>query len=137
MAAPVIQRVPTSGNGAVQRRGHFEPVSADVTVIATSDGTTNQVLVGKTSHTIFVTHISVAVTTDNAATLTFQDDADTPIVIAKTKASPGIGPIVWDFGEDGTPLTQGKDLDLNISAAGLAGRVHIEGYYRRTAVASA
>lgn len=132
MAAPTILQSATAGKGP--RRASFQPVAADATLIATSDGTTNELIPGKVGHTLFVTLISIAITTDAAQTLTFQDDADTPIVIAKTKASPGVGPILFEFGEDGTPLTEDKALDLNISAAGLAGRVHVEGYYRRTGV---
>lgn len=113
-------------------RLHYAPLVADVTVVAANDPTAT-LLAAKTGFTIYVTHISVAVTTDNAATLTFQDSATTPIVIAKTKASPGIGPILFDFGEDGTPLTEAKALNLAASGAGLAARVHVEAYYKPTA----
>jgi hypothetical protein len=134
MAGPAISNLtsPASRGGTI--RGHFEPVVADATVLAASDGTTNVLIAAKTGFTLFITRILVAITTDAAQTLTFQDSAGTPVVIAKTKSSPGLGPIEFTFGEDGTPLTEAKSLDLNISAAGLAGRVHVEGYYRRTAV---
>lgn len=134
MAGPAITNLTTSARGDLRPRGFFEPVVGDADVVAASDGTANVLIPAKTGHTLFITKIAVAVTTDAAQTFTFQDSASTPIVIAKTKASPGIGPINFDFGEDGTPLTEAKSLNLNISAAGLAARVHAEGYYRRTAV---
>lgn len=138
MAAPTIaQSYEAHNESARTMRAIHQGFAVDVGMIATSDGTTNEIVPAKTNHTVFVTHISVAITTDAAQTLTFQDDASTPIVIAKTKASPGIGPILFEFGEMGTPLTENKALDLNISAAGLAGRIHVEGYYKRTAVAAA
>lgn len=132
MAGPAIANNPASARGP--RREVFEPVVADVNMVAASDGTTNELIPAKTGYTTYVTLIAVAITTDAAQTLTFQDDASTPVVIAKTKASPGIGPILFEYGEDGTPLTAEKALDLNISAAGLAGRIHVEGYRRRTVV---
>ena len=42
-----------------------------------------------------------------------------------------------DFGPKGIALTQGKGLNLDVSAAGAAGRVSWEGYQRLTAVTSA
>lgn len=138
MAAPVISSPFVAANQGVRPlRGQFKPFSVDVTLIATSDGAANVLVAALAAHTIFVTRIDIAVTTDNAATLTFQDSASTPIVIAKTKASPGLGPINFVFGEDGTALTEAKSLDLNISAAGLAGRIHVEGYIRATSARAA
>lgn len=133
MAGPAISNLTTSSADR-KPRNHFRPIVADANVVAASDGAANVLFPAVTGHTLFVTRILVAVTTDAAQTFTFQDSASTPIVIAKTKASPGIGPIDFDFGDDGTPLTEAKSFDLNISAAGLAARVHAEGYYRRTAV---
>jgi hypothetical protein len=134
MAGPAITNLVTTALRGGTIRSRFTPVVADATILAASDGTTNELIPAKTGHTLFITLIVFAVTTDAAQTITLQDDANTPVVIAKCKASPGIGPIEWNFGEDGTPLTEAKALDLNISAAGLAGRLHVEGYYRLTAV---
>lgn len=113
-------------------RTQFQAWATDTTVVATGDPSATLVA-AKTGYTHYVTHISVAVTTDNAATLTFQDSASTPIVIAKTKASPGLGPILFEFGEDGTALTEAKAFALLASGAGLAARVHCEGYTKQTA----
>ena len=115
-------------------RTRYKDISGS-TVVAAGDSlsATLRVLVaGRTGYTIFVQRITVNVITDNAATLNFQDDASTPIVIAKTKASPGIGPILFEFGDEGRALTEAKDFELGNSAAGLAADVHWEGYQKAT-----
>lgn len=115
-----------------EARTQYKAIAADVTVLAAADPSATIVAL-KTNYTIYITHISVAVTTDNAATLTFQDTHSTAVLIAKTKASPGIGPILFEFGEDGTPLTANYALALTASGAGLTARVHVEGYYKPSA----
>jgi hypothetical protein len=113
----------------------FRRAVYDGSVLAADSATiTDAIAVKDAYHQIFITKITVSVTTDAAQSLTFQDDAGTPIVIAKTKATPGLGPIVFEFGDLGTPLTVGKNLDITISGAGLAARVHVEGYQRKTGV---
>lgn len=134
MAAPTpVVNTEVINTAAKSPRSCHQPFSVDVSVLAASDGTP-ELVAAQTNYTIYVTHISVSTTTDNAATLTFQDDASTPLVIAKTKASPGLGQQLWDFGEQGTALTVSKALDMAISAAGLAARVHVEGYRKLTGV---
>lgn len=106
------------------------------TVLAAGDNlsvTFRQLVAARTGETIYIQKIAVHVITDNAATLSFQDDAGTPIVIAGTKASPGIGPIPFDFGPDGRALTEAKDFELKNSAAGLAADITWTGYRRPTA----
>jgi len=129
MAVIVTSRVVQPGPGP---RGTYQPFSVDAQMLATDTGTATLAAL-KTGFTIFVTKIVASITTDAAQTLTFQDNASTPVPIAKTKASPGLGPIVFEFGEDGTGLTEAKQLDMVLSAAGLAGRVHVEGYWKQTA----
>lgn len=107
-----------------------------VFLAATDWSTAQQKIAAKTGHTIYVQKITLAVTTDNAATQSFQDSAGTPIVAAKSKVSPGEGPIVWDFGAQGFALTEAKDLNHKMSAAGMAGSVTIEAYQRQTAALS-
>lgn len=115
------------------RRIH-KAVSANLTILAGVDPSASNIIACPANHTIFIQRIVIPITTDNAATLTFRDNAGTPVIIAVTKASPGIGPIVHDFGADGIPLTEAKGLDLAASGAGLAGRVHVSGYAKLTAV---
>lgn len=87
------------------------------------------------NHRIYVQRIVFAPTTYSAKTLTFQDDAGTPVPIGHMSipaAAPTTGGdtdmFVIDYGPTGTPLTKGKNLDVIISAAGAAGRLHIEAY---------
>lgn len=113
---------------------HFQSlhlrVSADSDVAAADTAKDNVVAVKDSNHRIYVQKITVSVITDAAQSLIFQDDANTPVLIAKTKATPGLGPIVFDFGVNGTPLTKGKNLDIATSGAGVAARVHVEGYQK-------
>jgi len=122
-----------------EHRRMFQDISGSSVLAAADDlSTTARVLAaGKAGYTIYVQEITVNVITDNAATQTFQDDATTPVVIAKTKASPGIGPIVFDFGEEGRALTVDKDFEMKNSAAGLAADVSWRGYKRLTGVITA
>lgn len=77
---------------------------------------------------IFIQKITLSVTTDNAATQSFQSSNATPVVYAKSKVSPGIGPITWDFGTEGVPITAGENFVHEMSAAGMAGSVAIQAY---------
>lgn len=89
-------------------------------------------IAAKTGWTLYITRILLSVTTDNAATQQWQDSAGTPIPIAKSKASPGLGPIEWNFGPNGIALTADKGLQHLMSAAGMAGAVSITAYRRKT-----
>jgi len=90
------------------------------------------------SETAYVQRMMVAVTVDGAQPLTFQDRATTPKVIGKTKASPGLGPILFDFGPAGIALTEGKSLDISTTGATILGAaIHIEGYRKKTATTNA
>lgn len=122
--------------------GHYRAFHHDASVIvpvAAGDSATKEnVIAAKTSrHSIFVQRITLSVTTDSAQSLTFQDDAGTPVVIAKSPASPGLGfEVVADFGPAGIQLTEAKNLDIVISGAGLACQISIEAYQRVTAVSN-
>jgi hypothetical protein len=118
------------------RRTAFEGFAIDIDLAATDTGTVT-LKAGKANHRIFVTRIVFSVLTSAAQALSIQDSATTPVVIAKHATSPALGAITWDFGEDGTPLTEGKDLVGSLSGAGLAGRIHVEGYLRRVSSSAA
>lgn len=112
---------------------YHQDCSTSYTFVAATDySTATAKIAAKAGHTIYVCKIAVMVTTDNAATQLFQDSAGTPIIACGIKASPGIGPIIFDFGENGFALTEAKSLDHKMSAAGLAGSVTITAYYKRT-----
>ena len=104
--------------------------------VAVADTGTATRIAAKTGHTIFVQRILVSVLTDAAQSITFQDNAGTPVLIAKTKASPGLGPIAFEFGARGTPLTVAQALQSVLSGAGLVARVEIEAYWRQTSALS-
>lgn len=107
-------------------------------VVAAADSANKEdvIAVKSAGHTIYVQRITLSVITDAAVSLTFQDDASTPVLIATSAASPGLGvEVVADFGPKGYALTQGKNLDIDISGAGgLACKVNIEAYEKLTAV---
>lgn len=94
--------------------------------------TPRTVITGIAGFQIVVQRLLLNVTTDNAATQTWQDNTGTPIPFAGSKASPGVGPITFDFGEDGYVLADGKSLMHKMSAAGMAGAVAIQAYLRPT-----
>jgi hypothetical protein len=85
-------------------------------------------------YTIFVQRIRMNVVTDAAQTLTLQDTNGTPKVIGgPTASSPGLGWIdILDGGDEGIPLTEGKDLSAVLSAAGLAFDLVVEAYAKPT-----
>jgi len=115
------------------RRLRHQSITGDRNFLAATDYTTaNALVAAKAKYTIYIQNIHVQVTTDNAATLTFQDTTGTPVIIAKTKPSPGVGPIVFDFGEEGRALPTGKGFNVLMSATGLAGDIHWEGYRKLT-----
>lgn len=119
----------------VQRRA-YENVAGSGFVLATDDysSTALALVAAKAGETVFVQKVVIVVTTDHAATQTFQDTASTPLVAAKTTASPGVAKqFTFDWGTEGLRLTEGKGLDLKNSAAGLAYSYTFEAYRRRTA----
>ena len=112
---------------------YHQNCSVSYTFLAATDYSTAAAKIAAlAAHTIYIIKIALMVTTDNAALQSFQDSASTPIVAAAVKASPGLGPVIFDFGEDGFALTEGKSLDHKMSAAGMAGSVTITAYYKRT-----
>ena len=112
---------------------YHQNCSVSYSFLTSTDYTTAAAkIAAKVGHTISIIKIALMVTTDNAALQTFIDSAGTPIIAAAAKASPGLGPIVFDFGEDGFALTEGKSFDHKMSATGMAGSVTITAYYKRT-----
>ena len=120
-------------------RTMFRDKTASFIVAAADTATiTDAITPRSASYTVFVQRITLSVITDAAQSLTFQDDAATPVLIAKSPASPGLGvEIVADFGPAGRGLTAGTNLDVVISGAGLACKGNIEAYERLTAAVAA
>lgn len=104
-------------------------------VVAAADtvSTPAPVIPGKAKYTIFVQKIVIDLTVSTAATVKFQDSNGTPKVIYPA-TSPAIAttPTILDFGDDGIGLTEGKDLQMILSAAGLAFNWKVYAYLKPT-----
>lgn len=113
---------------AERRREVFQDMTKAITLVAT-DTTQDAFLAKKANYTIWVQRIVVWISTSAAQSMTFQDDAGTPLVVAVVPSSPGAN-TRWDFdfGPVGRPLGENQDLDITLSAAGLAGSVIIYAY---------
>lgn len=114
-------------------RNRNKTVSRTILAADTSAAHADIITPKSANHTIYIQRISFAPTTYAAQTLTFRDDAGTPVEIGFMSipaAAPttGICQYVIDYGPQGTPLTKGKNLDVIISAAGPAGRLVVEAY---------
>ncbi|KKN24198.1 hypothetical protein LCGC14_0897290 [marine sediment metagenome] len=118
-----------------QFRSLYQAQIADQSV-ATSDSGTVTLLSGKSKHTLYVQRVVADITTSAVATWTVQDSASTPVVMAHLGPSPGRGQFVLaDYGPQGRAITEGKDLNLSIGTAGMAGNLHVDAYRRQTATA--
>jgi hypothetical protein len=120
----------SQGDGYRFIRDFYRDVGRSLRFLAAYTGTAPYLTCPGAKYTIFIQKIILLVTTDAAQSLTFRDTATTPVVIAVVPASPGVGVITFDFGDDGIPLTEGKNFDIVPSAAGLAGWVNVEAYAR-------
>lgn len=111
-------------------------VSTGYAFLAATDYSTAQSkIAGKTGWTIYVVRIQLSKTTDASKVHTFQDSAGTPVPVAV--GSPGLQPMLWEYGPDGFPLTEGKDFQHKMSAAGDAGTVTVTAYMRPTSALTA
>lgn len=124
--------------GFYQRQYHSKNATLEV-VAATDDSTL--VSAKNDNYTVYVQRITVHITTYSAKTWTFQDSNGTPKPIghisipAAAAALPSeSNAMVLDFGPEGVPLTAGKNLVLNVSAAGAAGIVVVQAYEKLTSV---
>lgn len=126
-----------SGGDYSRMRRIYSAKTYDGTILAATDDQTDLLTPKSADHQLYIQKIAITITTYSAKTWTFQDDASTPVEIyhisipaAATALPSESSTMVADFGPEGTPLTKGKNLDLAMSAAGAAGRIHIEGYER-------
>lgn len=116
-------------------------VVADVDFPAStdSDPDTTLITVRSANHQIYVQRIVLSIITHSAQTISFEDSSGV-IIAAHTDAAAGAGvPSVvhWEFGAVGTPLTIGTNLEASVGAAGIAARIHVEGYQRLGAAVAA
>jgi hypothetical protein len=120
----------SQGDGGRFIREKYTDVSTSVRFINTYGGSDPLIVSPGAKYTIFIQRVLFLCTTDAAQTLTVRDSASTPVVAAFVASSPGVVLKTFDFGADGQPMTQGKDIDISVSAAGLAGWVSVEAYAR-------
>ena len=113
----------------------FKRKNLDRQILAADDTTAlNNIITPKTAnHKLVIQKLSFYETTEsNGKSLTFQDDASTPVILGKyssVTAAAGIPKyLILDFGPTGYTLTLGKNLDVVVSSAGIAGSLHIEAY---------
>ena len=118
---------------------HYTDKSHDRQIVAADTSTQHADVISpkSASHRIYIQKIILSITTHAAQTITFRDGAGTPLVIAAhTDSATGLSVVEWDFGPKGTPLTIGEELDIILSAAGIAATVHIEAYEKLDATIS-
>lgn len=121
-------------DGYRRRRTFYQDVSRETIFLAANDFTVlgaDYIPVKNANYQLFIQRIIVNVSTVAAQSITFQDDAGTPVVIGILPTSAARGPqTVLDGGTDGIPLTAGKNLDITASAAGVAGSIVVEAYMK-------
>lgn len=114
-------------------RGFYRDESVSGIVATGTAGANNAIAVPSSTHTLYIQRISVNIQTSAAQTITFQDDANTPVVALSIEASAAAGTIrTIDFGARGFALTEGKNLDIS-GTAGPAYSYSIEAYAKQTA----
>lgn len=107
-------------------------------LVAVSDSADVTLLIGRAKHSIFVQLIVVDVTTSDLVKWTFQDEAPTPLIVGSLGPGPGVGQfVVVDYGPQGRPITEGKNLVLTFTGDGMAGNVHVDAYLKQTSAMSA
>lgn len=126
-------------DGYARNREFYAPLTKDVDVVVGTQDYNGVLVPRDANHTIFVQRIVAAITTHSDGKIwTFQDTAAVPVKIASyadvVVANVMQPPFAVDFGPNGTPLTQGKSLDIKGSGAGLGARIHIEAYQKLTGV---
>lgn len=85
------------------------------------------VFAGKAKEHIWITRITICITTSAAQSVTVRDDG-TPTPIFSVPASAAVGAYEVEFGDDGYQVGAGLGIDLVGSGAGTAGTWVIEGY---------
>ena len=112
----------------------YTNISGDVTITAATDDTA--LVAGKTNWTLYVQKAHVQVTGASAGKTWQLTDTDGAELTGPFPTDTDGSHYEADFGPKGVALTEGKGLNLDVSAAGASGRVSWEGYRRLTAVAA-
>lgn len=123
--------MPQSLSAAWYRQTNTDKSTSGV-VLAASAGLTDAIVVPSANHTLYIQLIAVNIHTAAAQTITFRDDAGTPIIVLFIEASAAAGTIrIIDFGAKGFALTEGKNFDI-AGTAGPAYSFSIEAYAKQT-----
>lgn len=123
----------SSANSPEWFRATYTDVSTSGIVATGTAGIDNVIVVPGSLWTIFVQKITVVMRTAAAQTISFQDDAGTPVPAYVVEASAAAGVIrTIDFGARGFALTVAKNLDIS-GTAGPAYSFAIDAYARQTA----
>ena len=120
-------------------RTFYQDISSNLVVTAATSTTTLVTARSTTNHTIYIQRIVMFILTDpGALKIDFQDTAGTPFVVAEIPANPG-NDTRWDFdfGEQGIPLTQGKNFQFVPAGTGFVGHIEYYGYSKLTAAMAA
>jgi hypothetical protein len=93
------------------------------------------------NHRIYIQRVLISLTTHADQSITIRDGAGTPVPVAVLLDEATVVPTVpsswtFDFGPKGFAVTIGEEIDLILSAAGLAGVVVIEAYEKLDATTS-
>lgn len=125
---------PGVGLSADARRRVYKDKTKAIILVA-ADTTQDAFLTKRANHRIWVQRIIGYITTDAAQSITFQDDAGTPLVVFTITTSPG-DETRWDadYGDVGFPLGENQDLDIVLSSAGLAGNIIVYAYQAPSSV---
>lgn len=119
---------------AADYRSFYKDKSTTLQIVAATDDQASFIAPKSANHQLFIQSITVSITTYSAKTWLFQDSNGTPVPIwfisipaaAGTTGADNNFPV--DFGAEGIPLTVGKGLSLDVSAAGAAGIIRVECY---------
>lgn len=127
----------SANKSAADLRAVHRDISGNLLVAAATDDAT-LVTCRNANSTIYIQRIAFYVTTDAAQSMVFEDSNASAKKIAEIPSSPGDeSPWIFDFGDNGVPLTEGKNFVMNVSAAGLAGHLEWDGYTRITSAVAA
>jgi hypothetical protein len=126
------------GGDYTQKRIFYQDISGNL-ILGTGTDDTTLVTARTASHTVFIQKAHIQITgASNGKTWQLVDSASTPVQITGPFPTDTDGSHYdMDFGPVGVPLTEGKNLVVDVSAAGAAGVITWEGYSRITSAIAA
>lgn len=111
----------------------YQDISGALVATASTDDSALVTCRG-TAWTVFLQHLTIAVTTQANTFWSFEGTGGTPILFV-TATNPAVGTVYdIDFGAEGVPLDAGDSFLLDVAATGIAGSIAWEGYQKQTGV---